>query len=406
MRTFTILLFTVAIAFFGYRCSSSEGNSQTANSGADTTVAQNDSIKEKANSSQGKKGSGFRRGRRGAYTPGEETAVPVEVTTVTRGDIANYLLFSSTLETEQTVDIYARINGIVEVIYVDEGDRVQKGQKLLEIEKREYELAEQKALVEYQKQQANFKRLKALEEQELLSQEEFENARLALEQAKIAWKQAALNLEYTTVTTPISGVVGNRSVNIGERVQTSTPLFSIANLEEKIVRIYVPQDDFVKCFKGQPAVITTKMLPGEKFSGYVKRISPIIDPQSGTFKVTIAVKDPGNRLHPGIFINAELIVDTHTNTPLIPKAALIYENERTYFFIVQSDSALKVQLEKGFEDAEKVEILNDLPEGARVVVLGQNGLKNGSKVKVIEEKYYPWQEKAKPVSSMAVPRKG
>lgn len=394
MKTFILLLFlSLVMPVMLFNCSSGEGtpNSDTTQQ-KDSTAMTNDASSSKTDGKSPRRRPG--KWKNGANRPdhaSDDNSVPVEVTTVTRGDIANFLLFSSTLETEQTVQVYARVSGLVEAIYVDEGDRVKKGDKLLQIEQNEFKLAEQKALVEYQKQKNNFERLKALEEQELLSVEEYENARLALKQAEIAWKQAALNLEYTTVTAPISGVVGDRNVNVGERVQTSTVLFSLANLDKKIVRVYVPQDEFTKCYIRQPALITTDVLPGEKFHGHVKRISPVIDPESGTFKVTIAVADPQNRLRPGMFVNAELIVDTHTNTPLIPKSALIYENERTYFFIVASDSAVKVELDKGFEDAEKVEILNELSDSAKVVVLGQNGLKNGTRVKIIEEREYPWQ---------------
>ncbi len=392
MKTFTLLLFLfLSMMFVLFNCSSGEGTPKSRASQQKDSTAIADEASSQKNVEKPERNGRWKGGENRRANASDDSAVPVEVTSVSKGDIANFLLFSSTLETEQTVEVYARVSGLVEAIYVDEGDRVKKGDKLLQIEKNEFELAEQKALVEYQKQKNNFERLKALEEQELLSVEEFENARLALKQAEIAWKQAALNLEYTTVTTPISGVVGDRNVDVGERVQTSTVLFSIANLDKKIVRVYVPQDEFTKCYKGQPAVITTGVLHGEKFSGYVKRISPVIDPESGTFKVTVAVKDPQNRLRPGMFVNAELIVDTHTNTQLIPKSALIYENERTYFFIVSSDSAVKVELDKGFEDAEKVEVMNKLPMDAKVVVLGQNGLKNGTHVKIIEEREYPWQ---------------
>ncbi|HQU73744.1 MAG TPA: efflux RND transporter periplasmic adaptor subunit [Calditrichia bacterium] len=334
-----------------------------------------------------------------------EKSVPVETTPLTRGNIANYLLYSSTLETEELADVYPRIGGLVEAIYVEESQKVVKGQKLLQIERDLYELDEQNASLEYQKQKTNFQRITALQEEQLLSEEEYENARLLMEQAKIAWDRAKLNLEYTTVRAPISGVVGERLVRKGDRVQTSDKVFSMANLDEKIVRAYVPQSEFGKVFQNQKAVVYADIIPGQNLNAFVKRISPIIDPQSGTFKVTVAVKDPANKLRPGMFVNAQLIVDTHQNTPLIPKSALVYENERVYFYTVTpvpADSsgkpaeknggiAQRQELKKGFEDAEKVEVLNEISIGTPVVVLGQNGLKDGSKVKVTNEKQYVWQ---------------
>lgn len=383
MKNFATALLILLTCLVLAGCSSGDANSAEP-AAADSSSAADSTQKSDQDTSGGeakKDGSG----------KDQPTAIPVEITRLTTGQISSFLLYSSTLETEQTVNVYSRIAGLVEEIYVEESDRVQKGARLIQIEKDEYVLAERKARLEYEKLLADYNRLKALQAEELLSEEEFLTAEINMKQAEIAWEQAKLNLEYTTVTAPISGVIGDRLVNLGDRIQTSTNLFTIANLNEKIVRLYVPQSEFAKCYKNQTAKVTTDVMAGTKFNGYVKRISPIIDPQSGTFKVTIAVKDPQNKLRPGMFVNAELIVDTHENAKLIPKSALIYENERTYFFIVSQDSSQKLELKKGFEDAEKVEILNDLEAGTQIVVLGQNGLKDGSRVKIVEEKKYRWQ---------------
>ncbi|MCB0306526.1 MAG: efflux RND transporter periplasmic adaptor subunit [Calditrichaeota bacterium] len=383
MKNFATVLLILLTCLVLAGCSSGDANSAEP-AAADSSSAADSTQKSDQDTSGGeakKDGSG----------KDQPTAIPVEITRLTTGQISSFLLYSSTLETEQTVNVYSRIAGLVEEIYVEESDRVQKGARLIQIEKDEYVLAERKARLEYEKLLADYNRLKALQAEELLSEEEFLTAEINMKQAEIAWEQAKLNLEYTTVTAPISGVIGDRLVNLGDRIQTSTNLFTIANLNEKIVRLYVPQSEFAKCYKNQTAKVTTDVMAGTKFNGYVKRISPIIDPQSGTFKVTIAVKDPQNKLRPGMFVNAELIVDTHENAKLIPKSALIYENERTYFFIVSQDSSQKLELKKGFEDAEKVEILNDLEAGTQIVVLGQNGLKDGSRVKIVEEKKYRWQ---------------
>lgn len=391
MKQLFIILTILSFGFAVVSCSSGDAGASGSDSNDTAAVEDTSSPGDEDSSGNNNKNQKDRKNGEDAREDGPKP-VPVEITTLTRGVISSFLLYSSTLETEQTVDVYCRIGGLVEEIYVEESQRVRKGQKLIQIEKDEYDLAEQNARIEYEKQKSNFERVKALQEGELLSQEEFDNAELTVKQAEIAWKQAALSLKYTTVTSPISGVIGDRLVRLGDRVQTSSHLFTIANLDEKIVRVYVPQNQFPKCYNNQPAVVTTDVLPGVKFKANVKRISPIIDPQSGTFKVTLAVKDPKNKIRPGMFVNAQLIVDTHEDTPLIPKAALIYENERTYFFYAANDSAKKVELQKGFEDAEKVEVLNNLPIGSKIIVLGQNGLKEGSKVKIINEKNYAWQE--------------
>lgn len=330
-------------------------------------------------------------------------SVPVEITPVVKGDISSYLLYNSTLETEEMADIYSRIPGIVEEIYVDEGQWVKKDQALLKIEQAEYLLSEEKARLQYEKQKSEFNRFKSLREKNLISVEEFENARISLQQAELEWKQARLNLDYTLVKSPINGVVGDRQVKVGDRIQTTQKLMVVSNLKEKIARLYVPQDEMPRCYINQKAEISSEVLPGVIFSGTVKRISPIVDPVSGTFTTTVSVKDPKNQLAPGMFVKVRLIVDTHQNVPLLPKTALVYENERTYFYMVEGDSVHKKELKKGFEDAARVELLNVIPDTAKIVVVGQNGLKQGSKIKVVNMRLYDWQKALNPdLAKMAV----
>jgi membrane fusion protein (multidrug efflux system) len=193
------------------------------------------------------------------------------------------------------------------------------------------------------------------------------------------------------VRSPIKGVVGERMVRLGDRIQPTTRLFTIADLSDKVVKVYVPQDEMLKIYKGQKAIITTDVLPDQRFEGWVKRISPIVDATSGTFKITVGVKDPKNRLRPGMFLSVRLIVDAHQHVPLIPKAALIYENERSYFFVVKGDSVRRVALKKGFEDSHKVEVLNPVDDSTLVVIVGQEGLRNGNRVRIVGYKYFPWQ---------------
>jgi membrane fusion protein (multidrug efflux system) len=359
--------------------------------GSETSQAQRESKPDSVNKAEVKNKAGEGPGSRGK--PNEtNNSVPVEVTSVVRGDISSYLLYNSTLETEEMADVYSRIPGLVERLFVEEGQVIQKNQPLVQIEQDEYRLEEEKAKLQYDKQISEFERFTALKEKNLVSVEEYETARLNLKQAELQWKQAKLNLDYTTVRSPIDGVVGERLVRLGDRIQTTTRLFVVANPEDKVAKIYVPQDELPKCYLDQRAVVTTDVLADQPFSGWVKRISPIVDPTSGTFKVTVGLRDSKNLLRPGLFVSVRLIVDTREQTLLLPKTSLVYENERTYFFLVESDSVRKVELDKGFEDAEKVEVLNSIPDTSQIVVVGQSGLKDGSRINIVKEKSYPWQQ--------------
>ncbi|MBD3340126.1 MAG: efflux RND transporter periplasmic adaptor subunit, partial [Candidatus Lokiarchaeota archaeon] len=145
----------------------------------------------------------------------EEELIPVEVTTVGQGSIASYLLLSSNLETEKMADVFSRVQGLVEKLYVEEGDFVKKGQVLMGLEAEEYALAEEKARINYEQQKSAFERISSMHNKDLLSDDEYEQAKFTLDAARIEWEQAKLNLDYTNITAPINGVVVDRLRKIG-----------------------------------------------------------------------------------------------------------------------------------------------------------------------------------------------
>lgn len=311
--------------------------------------------------------------------------IPVEVTEIKKGTISNYILLSTNLETEVQTDVFPRIQGIVKKIHYDEGDYVRNGQVLLELEADEYVLAEKRARLNYEKQKADFQRLESMFSEDLLSKEEFEQARYATEGLEVDWKQANLNLSYTRIKSSISGVIGDRFIKPGDRIQPTDKLFSVINTEEMIAIVYVPEKEINQVKTGQTAYITSDNLKGQRFTGWLKRVSPVIDPASGTFKVTIGVKNVDNALRTGMFVNAFIVTDIHNDAVLIPKTALVYENEAMSVFVVKDSVAYKIALEVGFEDHEKIESLDKINEGDKVIVVGQAGLKDQTKVKIVSE---------------------
>ncbi len=307
--------------------------------------------------------------------------IPVEVTTVKRGTISDYILLSANLETERMADIYSRVQGLVEKIHVDEGDVVKKGQVLMELESDEYKLAEEKAKLNYQKQKSDYNRLEAMYKQNLLSIEEFETAKFAMQGLEVDWKQAQLNLSYTRITSPISGVIGDRSRKPGDRIQPSDKLFRVINTTEMIAVVYAPEKQLGTVQKNQKAYITSDHIRGKEYEGWIKRVSPVVDPQSGTFKITLGVKNRDNKLRAGMFVNTHIVTSVHENAILIPKTAIVYENEGMNIFVVRDSVAKRVVLKIGFQDHEKVESLDGIEEGEQIIIVGQAGLKDGTQCK-------------------------
>ena len=323
-----------------------------------------------------------------AETKAEEDLdlVPVEVFEVWRGEISSYIILSSTIETEQYVDVYPYLTGIVATFRAEEGDNLRKGDPLLQLDAEEYRLREAKAQTEYRSVQSEFKRVQAQFDKELLSKEEYDKANLSLEQAKLNWQEAKLNLDRTIVRAPINGVVSLRNVGQGDRVTPSTHLYSMVNLENIIATVHVPEKELSSIKINQLTYLTSDYLKDEKFEGYVKRISPVVNPETGTFKVTIGLDGEHKGIRPGMFVNAFIVTMTNNDALLLDKDAIVYDSDKRFVFVVKDSLALKVLVEIGFEDASTVEILKGVKDLDKVIIVGQNGLKDKTKVKVVKER--------------------
>ncbi len=312
----------------------------------------------------------------------ETDAVPVQVINPSYGDISSFLLFSSNVDAEKIVDIYPMASGIIEKINRDEGDHVKKDDVLAVLDEREAVINEKRAHINYEQLKMEFERLKAIFEKQMISKDEHEKLKYRVQTAKLDWEHFQLLLSYTRITSPISGVVTKRYIKAGNKINTSQLAFSVVQDKEKIAVVNIPEQEFGQLFVKQNAVI---MAGPKKVKGFVKRISPAIDPESGTFKVTVGVKDNQNILAVGQFINVRIIKKVHKNVILLTKDALLYEGGKVFVFMVNKENkALKKQVKLGFEEGNIAEVTEGLKGKEKVVTAGKSSLKNDTLVKVVE----------------------
>lgn len=310
--------------------------------------------------------------------------VPVETAPVVRGPISAFLSFNTTLETEAMVDIYPQTTGQVEALLVEEGKVVRAGDPLLKIDDSELRIDAEESRANYEQLKRNHARSQDLYARKLINKQDFENQSYQLEQARLRYERASVRHSYATVRAPFDGVVATREVQVGARVAAGTKLFSMVKLDEIVARIYVPGRYLSVVALEQPAVIASEFLPDRSFKGWVKRISPVIDPKSGTFKVTVGVRgDKPTELPPGLFVNVRIITDTRPAAVLVPKRAVVYEGGERYIFVVNNEQASKRKLQAGYEDPQNIEALNGLEPGAEVIVVGHAGLKDGAAVRAV-----------------------
>ena len=308
-------------------------------------------------------------------------SIPVEVKTVGRGNIAATLLTYTSLEAERHVDVVSRTQGLVENILVEEGDRVEEGQPLAQLDTDALELTLKEREVNMNSLESNFNRSRELVEQELLSSQEFEQTKFQYEAAVTQYESAKLQLEYATIRSPFSGIVTERLIEVGNLVNANDVVFRTADLDPLLARIYVPEKDIGQVRPGQSVRINVEG-SDQTHTGRVALISPIVDPQSGTVKVTVEIRDRNGTLRPGMFTTVNLVIAIQEDVLQVEKKALVAEAEGSYAFLFQDGTAEKRLLEIGIAEGDYVEVLSGLSDGDSIITVGQEGLRNGAPVRI------------------------
>ncbi len=356
---------------------------------------------------------------------GEEgEAVSVKAFRAVRKPVSSFILSNTTLESIRKVTIFARLNAVVEELLVEEGSRVERNQVLARLDDREIrneldrariaveqaDLALEQAKVRSQLSLANFDRSKSLSEQKLISQQEFDQAELtnrtdslalevAAEQAKSARAQleaAQIQLDYTEILSSIEGVVTERLIEVGTRVTPNQAVFSVEDFSPLWARIYIPERELSSLRLRQVAKLKVQAFPEREFQGQIHMISPTVDPESGTEKVTLQVQGYEGVLRPGMFGTVHIATETHPDAIVILKRAVLRERDENRVFVIQDDGTVaKRAVELGFTQENEVEVLSGIREGEPVVTVGQEGLNDGYPVDVLA-----W-EGGSPVSPVA-----
>jgi membrane fusion protein (multidrug efflux system) len=329
---------------------------------------------------------------------------------VVRQPISTYVVSNTTLEAIREVTVFSRLNALVSELAVEEGDFVREGALLARLDDREVrnELAQaeiavsqsqvalEQARVKAQLSKASFERAQSLFDQRLTSREEFdqaslvnrtdslalENAQRQLEAARARLEAARIQLDYTTVVSPISGVVTQRLVNVGSRVNPGEALFQVQEFPPLWARIHVPERVLPQLRLGQTARLKVDTYPDREFSGIIKMISPTVDANTGTVKVTLELRNPGN-LRPGMFGTAYIATQTNPSAVTVPRRSILRERDQSYVFVVNPDSTVsRREVTTGFAEEDVVEIVRGVEAGETIVTVGVETLNDGYPVVV------------------------
>ena len=319
--------------------------------------------------------------------PGARPALPtaaVAVEQVQRGDISTYYSATASLDPNKEADVLARVNGIIQSLAAEEGDRVAKAQVLVRIDDAEYRHRVTQAEVELHQQRLQLERSEKMLAQGLVSAEAADAARSQMKAAEASWELATLELSYTRVQSPFNGRVIARSVDQGRTVSNGTVLFTLADLSRLLARVHVPAREFRNIQTDQPVQLVVDST-GDRLEGHILLVSPVVDSTSGTIKVTVEITDFPSSTRPGDFAEVSIVTDRHDDVIVVPRIAVLRDHEERVVYVGDGDRAVRRVVEVGFEDDRFTEIITGLDEGESVVVQGQRSLADGQKISILEK---------------------
>lgn len=315
----------------------------------------------------------------------KEEAVPVEVVALERGPIEAVLRFSSNLECENRVEVFSQAKRLVDQLLVEEGDRVKRGQVLLRLQDAEQKSALAKAQSQFDRAQREYERQQQLYAQQLISEQVYNDATYELEQLRLAVEDARRELSYTEVRAPIAGTVATRLVKLGDTVQIGQHLFDLVDFDSMVARVFVPEKHLAAMRLGQETRVRPQSSPEEGYRGRVARIAPIVDPKSGTVKVTIDVGGQAG-LRPGMYVDVEISVARHEQALRVPKRAIVYDKDQLFVYRLGEERRVqRVVVEEAIVDKQFIEPKGGFEAGEMIVVAGQGGLKDGALVRLPED---------------------
>ncbi len=357
----------------------------------------------------------------------------VKAAKVKRKDLVLSVNANGVVKANREISVVSNLNGTITALNVYEGKKVNSGSPLVKLDDREYILALKEseaalldAKVEYALQnkrspiiyantsladslKREIRKLEDMFDEGYIASEQYKKLKEQLELQYILTgikrkevlkirsgftkalnniKRAKLNLEYTQIKAPFGGVIAGADLSVGQRISSGTELFKLVDVSELKIRTGVLESEATRINKNAAVKIYISSFPAEVFNGYVKFVSPIVNPESKTCKVIIAFKDNGHKVKPGMYAELSIEVKRLKDRLLVPKQALLVRDSRNLIFMAEDSLAKWNYVDIGEQNEEFVEIIKgknqSVKEGDLVLVEGQFTLDHDAKINVVD----------------------
>lgn len=323
--------------------------------------------------------------------PGANKAPAVEVAKVTAITLVDETQSVGSLRSRQGVMLRPEVAGRVAKILFNDGQRVSKGQLLVQFDDQLQAAQLSQAKAEMSIAAANHKRNQELVAQSFISKRSLDESAAALEVAQAKLDLAQASLQRLKIVAPFHGVTGLRQVNVGDYLKDGTDVVNIEDLDAVLVDFRLPERFQAKVKPGQTAQLTVDALPGRPFSAVVQAVDPLIDANGRSVGVRGCIDNRQQQLRPGMFARVNAVFGTRQNALVIPEEAIVPQGGRTFVVkVVPGDKpdtlvSQRVAVKVGLRQPGKVEIQEGLELDDSVVIAGHQRLqKDATPVRVVD----------------------
>ena len=300
----------------------------------------------------------------------------VKLASVTSRDVEQTQEYTTTVEADVTNNIAPTSPGRIEKIYVEVGDRVKKGQKLVQMDAAN--LNQLKLQLDNQK--TEFKRIDELYKVGGISRSEWDAAKMNLDVRTTSYKNL---LENTQLVSPIDGIVTVRNFDNGDLYGGSSPVLVVEKIVPVKLMINVSENLFPKVKVGMPITVKFDVFGDEEFNGKVSIVYPTINSDTHTFPVEIKLENSNMRVRPGMF--GRVIMNYGTlNHVVVPDVAVVKRagSGDKYVYVYNNGKVSYNKVELGRRLDDEYELISGVENNAQVVIAGQARLTNGAEVTV------------------------
>lgn len=319
-----------------------------------------------------------------------------------RGNIVRKLSFTGDILAFQQANIYSRVSGNLERVYVDIGDFAYKGKLIAEIDKtipeqnvRQTEGLYKQALAQMENNKVNYERNEDLFNRGLISQSDLDNSRTAfdiasaqVESALANFKNARTQLDFCDIRAPFSGYITKRVIDPGTYLTTgaasaNNTIFVMSDIEIVKVMVNVLEKDIPLLDQVVYSEVRVDAYPDEIFTAHLDKMSQVIDLNTRTMPTQIDIENRKELLKPGMFANIDLILQIDTNVLTLQKQCVMKDNDGYFVYELNKDTvAQKKYIQVGIIENNTYEITSGLNDDEKVVTVGMELINDGSKVRL------------------------